>query len=179
MSESLTRLEAATLGLLADEPTHAYALRARLAPGLPPEGRPNDGVIRPLLARLEQRGLLRHQRSRVGGRERKVFHLTAAGRRAFAAWLDSDRHEGRELGADLFLDQPFLKLLFAGHMTPDQLQAKLDSIRAGAGARREALERLGDGPGRSVIGAELLRLGIEREQATVDVADRLRRSLAG
>ena len=177
MSEALTRLEAVTLGLLADEPTHPYALRARLAPGLPPEGRPNDGVVRPLLARLEQRGLLRHQRSRVDGRERKVFHATAAGRRAFAAWLDSDRHEGRELGADLFLDQPFLKLLFAGHMSSAQQRAKLQAIRDSAAARTEALERLRDGTGPGAVGSALLELGVEREQATVRVADRLRRAL--
>jgi DNA-binding PadR family transcriptional regulator len=177
VSEELTRLEAVTLGLLVDQPTHPYALRARLAPGLPPEGRPNDGVIRPLLARLEQRGLLRHQRDRVDGRERKVFSATAAGRRAFAAWLDGDQHEGRELGAGLFLDQPFLKLLFAGHMSPEQQRAKLEDIRRGAAARREALERLGRQPERGVVGAELVRLGIEHEQATVEVADRLRRAL--
>ena len=179
MSEPLTRLEAVTLGLLVDEPTHAYALRARLAPGLAPEARPNDGVIRPLLARLERRGLLRHQAARAAGRERKVFHATAAGRRAFAAWLESDRHEGRELGADLFLDQPFLKLLFAGHMSPDERRAKLDSIRRGAAARREALEGLGHEPERGVVGAELVRLGIQHEQATIEVADRLRRALGG
>jgi DNA-binding PadR family transcriptional regulator len=179
VSEALTRLEAVALGLLVDEPTHAYALRARLAPGLPPEARPNDGVIRPLLARLERRGLLRHQAEGNGGRRRKVFHATAAGRRAFAAWLESDRHQGRELGADLFLDQPFLKLLFAGHMSPEAQRAKLEDIRRGAAARRAALERLAREPERGVVATELVRLGIQHEQATVEVADRLRRALGG
>jgi len=178
VSEDLTRLEAVTLGLLVDEPTHPYALRARLAPGLPPEGRPNDGVIRPLLARLEQRGLLRHQRNRVDGRERKVFSATAAGRRAFAAWLDGDHHEGRELDAGLFLDHPFLKLLFAAHMSADQQQAKLRAIRDSATARSRALERLrDDGRDLGAVGVALLELGMEREQATVQVAERLRRAL--
>ena len=45
------------LGLLADEPDHAYALKHRLSPGLPREQQVNDGVLYPLLAKLEADGL--------------------------------------------------------------------------------------------------------------------------
>ncbi|MFD2397937.1 PadR family transcriptional regulator [Prauserella oleivorans] len=50
------------LGLLTDRPDHAYALKARLAPGVPREQRVNDGVLYPLLAKLEAEG-------RVTGRD--------------------------------------------------------------------------------------------------------------
>lgn len=177
MSERLTRLEAVTLGLLIDRPAHAYALRARLAPGLPREARPNDGVVRPLLARLTRRGLVDHACELVDGRSRKVFSATPAGRRAFQAWLVSDADEGHGLDSSLFLDHPFLKLLFAGHLTPAQRHAKLDRVQAAARARRAALEQMRDSGAASGVGALLLELGLAHEEAVLAAGERLRTAI--
>lgn len=46
------------LGLLVDRPDHAYALKHRLSPGLPRERLVNDGVLYPLLAKLQEEGLV-------------------------------------------------------------------------------------------------------------------------
>ena len=63
-------------------------------------------------------------------------------------------------------------------MSADQQQAKLRAIRDSAAARSQALERLrDDGRDLGAVGAALLELGMEREQATVQVAERLRRAL--
>ena len=44
-----------------------------------------EGTIYPTLHRLERRGLLASRWSVVGGRRRRVYRLTAAGRRELAA----------------------------------------------------------------------------------------------
>ncbi len=176
---TLTRLEAVTLGLIVDRPDHAYALQARLAPGLPRSARPNDGVLRPLLSRLEKRGFVTSAARTHAGRERKVLSATAPGRAAFRAWLASGAHEADELGAGLFLEQPFVKLLFAGHLDADAIAAKLDGIAAAASARRDALRRIAEpGPG-TPLGDVLLELGLAREDATLAAVARLRGTLAG
>jgi DNA-binding PadR family transcriptional regulator len=173
----LTRLEAVVLGLLVDEPAHGYALKARLAPGMPRERQVNDGVLYPLLARLEERGLTRHE-TKTGsgpGPPRRVFHATAAGRRAFAAWLRSDAGEGAELDYELFLDHPLLKLLFADHLSTQELERKIESLRAAAEARLAALDDAASlsVPSPSGVGAIVLELGRSRERALIDALDRI------
>lgn len=170
----LSRLEAVVLGLLVDEPAHGYALRARLAPGMPRERQVNDGVLYPLLARLEKRGLTRHtQESGPGsGPPRRVFHATAAGKRAFAAWLRSDAGEGSELDYELFLDHPLLKLLFAAHLSPAERKRKVASLRAAAEARLGALDdAAGLGTPADGFGPMVLELGRSRERALIDALD--------
>ena len=131
------------LGLLADRPDHGYALKRRLSPGLPPEALVNDGVLYPLLAKLEDEGLVAH-REEPGraGRPRRVFRATAKGRRAFAAWLRSDEDEGRPPGYDLYAAHPLVKLLFAAHLSEDELRAKLTAHAEQARERLAVLERL-------------------------------------
>jgi len=173
----LSRLEAVVLGLLVDEPAHGYALKARLAPGMPRERQVNDGVLYPLLARLEDRGLTRQEtKSAPGsGPPRRVFHATAAGKRAFGEWLRSDAGEGSDLDYELFLDHPLLKLLFASHLSPPERKRKIASLRAAAEARLAALDDaagLGSASS-SPIGPIVLDLGRSRERALIDALDRM------
>ena len=176
-ARGLSRLEAVVLGLLVDEPAHGYALKARLAPGMPRERQINDGVLYPLLGRLEERGLTRHEtNSGPGpGPPRRVFHATADGRRAFAEWLRSDADEGAELDYELFLDHPLLKLLFAAHLSPPERRAKVESLLAAARDRLTAIEEaasLGaDVPGGT--GGVVLELGRSRERAIIDALEGL------
>ncbi len=46
------------LGLLLERPSHPYELKRRLSPGLPRERLINEGILYPLLARLEREGLV-------------------------------------------------------------------------------------------------------------------------
>lgn len=78
------------LALLAEEPSHGYDLRQRLAAALGPLGDTlNAGQIYVTLTRLEKAGLVVQDRedAPVRGPRRKVYALTAAGQERVAAWM--------------------------------------------------------------------------------------------
>lgn len=77
------------LALLADEASHGYQLRARLALALGPlAGALSDGQVYVTLTRLEKAGLLTSTRVGQTDRpDRKVYELTAAGRERVDGWL--------------------------------------------------------------------------------------------
>ena len=116
------------LGFLIDQPMHGYALKRALSPALPPRQQVNDGILYPLLKRLEREGLVRKRVERgKGGRDRHVFHPTAKGRRAFDQWLAGADDEGDEVAYDFLLGHPFLtKCLFFSHLTPAEVRAKFE-----------------------------------------------------
>lgn len=131
------------LGLLVDRPDHAYALKRRLSPGLPRERLINDGVLYPLLARLEADGLTTSaEQPGSAGRPRRVHSVTAAGRAEFRRWLDSEEDEEGPPLHELFVAQPLVKLLFAGHLGPAGLRRKLDLHAERVTERIAALEAL-------------------------------------
>jgi len=172
--ERLSRLEAVVLGLLADAPAHGYALRSRLTPGLPRERQVKDGVLYPLLARLERRGLVaREEPAPEAGRTRHVYACTESGEEAFLAWLRSGRDEPQGVDAGFVLDHPFLKLLFASRLTAEERAAKLDRTEEVARERLASLDRLDDGA-RGTVGAVLLDVGRRREEAVLEAVARLR-----
>jgi len=172
----LTRLEAVVLGLLCERPAHGYELRSRLGPGLPPDRLINDGVLYPLLGRLERRGLATASEQRGGGRRRRVYSATGAGDAAFREWLLGDRDEGAAVGYELFIDHPLTKLLFASRLNDEELTAKIDSLIAAARDRLAALEavpRVGEDAAAARIGGALLALGRAREVALIAELERL------
>jgi DNA-binding PadR family transcriptional regulator len=117
----------AILGFLIDQPMHGYELKRALSPALPPERRVNDGVLYPLLKRMESEGLIsgRVERRR-GAPERRVFHPTKAGRRAFEEWLGSSVEEDDEVAYDFMLGHPFLtKSLFFRGLPRSEVARKL------------------------------------------------------
>lgn len=130
------------LGLLVDHPDHGYSLKRRLSPGLPADRLINDGVLYPLLGRLEQEGLLTSRAERRGGRERRRFRATARGRRAFLSWLRSDAEEGYEPTYELYVAHPLVKLLFAEHLSGDERKAKLARHEDDVRQRLATLRRL-------------------------------------
>jgi PadR family transcriptional regulator, regulatory protein PadR len=83
-------LDALILAVLAGEPLHGYAIIEELkrrsggALALP------EGTVYPALHRLERSGLLNSSWS-DGGRRRRVYRLTALGRRELGARRDSWR----------------------------------------------------------------------------------------
>lgn len=157
------------LGLLADRPDHAYALKHRLSPGLPRERLVNDGVLYPLLARLEADGLVTGaERRGPTGRVRRVYEITRAGRAELGRWLRSEEDEEGPPLHELFVAHPLVKLLFAGHLTSGELAAKLDRHAERAAERIAALEALravaareeaeGSGLGPALLELELRQL---------------------
>jgi DNA-binding PadR family transcriptional regulator len=162
----------AILGFLIDQPMHGYELKRALSPALPPDRRVNDGVLYPLLKRMESDGLISGRvERREGAPDRRVFHPTEAGRRAFAEWLESSVEEDDEVAYDFMHGHPFLtKCLFFSELPPadvaekfaDQLEtseAKLADFRR---IRRGMVER-GVDPYRIAV----LDLGIAQQREKV------------
>jgi DNA-binding PadR family transcriptional regulator len=150
------------LGLLTDGPDHAYALKRRLSPGLPREQLINDGVLYPLLAKLEAGGLVNSSDEQgPNGRRRRVYSVTRRGAKELRRWLASDDDERGVPLHEVFVTQPLVKLLFAPHMTETELRAKLELQRDLTAERINALSSLqavAPVDGASELGASLLEL---------------------
>ena len=98
------------LGFLIDQPMHGYALKRALSPALPPQQTVNDGILYPLLNRMEAEGLVRKrvERGRGGARPATCSIRRAEGRRAFDEWLAGSDDESDEVTYDFLLGHPFL-----------------------------------------------------------------------
>src|SRR6266849_3644865 len=85
-------LDGLLLANLEAGPSHGYAIMEALRAGSGGQVDLPTGTIYPALRRLERAGLVHGTWSQTGGRRRRVYELTAAGRRALAAergtWRD-------------------------------------------------------------------------------------------
>jgi len=137
----------AILGFLVDQPMHGYALKRKLSPALPREQTVNDGVLYPLLRRMETDGLVRKQVERSGsGRSRNVFHATAKGRREFERWLRSADDEADEATYDFLVGHPFLtKCLFFDRLDPSEVRQKLDAQLADSMRKLDTFRAIREG----------------------------------
>jgi DNA-binding PadR family transcriptional regulator len=160
------------LGFLTERPRHGYELKSALSPALPREKRVNDGVLYPLLRKMESDGLIAGKRERGdGGRDRVVYRATPRGRREFAAWLRSGDDEHDEVAYDFLVGHPFLtKCLFFDRLDEGEVEQKLQ------GQLDESVMKLGEFKrirrGMSERGVEpyridVLDLGIAQQEARV------------
>jgi PadR family transcriptional regulator, regulatory protein PadR len=78
-------LDGLLLACLEAGPRHGYAIMEALRAGSGGQFDLPTGTIYPALRRLEQAGLIKGTWSRAGGRRRRVYDLTPAGRRTLAA----------------------------------------------------------------------------------------------
>lgn len=85
-------LDGLLLAALQAGPLHGYAVIESLRDGSDGHFNLPTGTVYPALHRLEAGGLIRSGWSTVGGRRRRSYQLTDAGRRALsgqrAAWLE-------------------------------------------------------------------------------------------
>jgi DNA-binding PadR family transcriptional regulator len=72
------------LAILADEPAHGYRVIEELMRRSAGAFELPEGTVYPALHRLEESGLLASSWVREDGRRRRVYRLTARGRRALA-----------------------------------------------------------------------------------------------
>ena len=160
------------LGFLTDRPMHGYELKSALSPALARDKRVNDGVLYPLLRRMEDDGLIRG-RHEPGerGRARVVYRATARGRREFESWLESGTDEEDEVAYDFLVGHPFLtKCLFFGRLDQELVAAKLRGHLAQSTAKLGEFERIRAGMserGVDPFRIEVLDLGIAAQRARV------------
>jgi PadR family transcriptional regulator, regulatory protein PadR len=88
-------LDGLLLASLEPGPRHGYAIMEALRAGSGGQFDLPTGTIYPALRRLEQAGLIKGTWSQAGGRRRRVYDLTPAGRRTLAA----ERGTWREFSA--------------------------------------------------------------------------------
>jgi PadR family transcriptional regulator PadR len=79
-------LDRLLLAVLAEAPGHGYELARRLAARSGGELGVPEGSLYPALHRLEHGGLVGSRWHRDGGRRRRVYSLTASGRRRLRRW---------------------------------------------------------------------------------------------
>jgi len=88
-------LDGMLLASLEAGPRHGYAIMEALRAGSGGQFDLPTGTIYPALRRLERAGLVQGTWSEAAGRRRRVYELTAAGRRM----LDAERGTWREFSA--------------------------------------------------------------------------------
>ena len=120
-------LKYAILGFLVDKPLHGYRLKEVISPGLSRKQLMNDGILYPLLSRMEKEGLIRKKvKSRDGIVSRHVYYPTAKGKKSFTEWLKDGGNENDSITYDFFLGHPFLyKTMFFKRLSKPEIQAKL------------------------------------------------------
>jgi DNA-binding PadR family transcriptional regulator len=78
-------LDALLLAVLDDRPRHGYAIIEALQERSGGVLNLPTGTVYPALRRMERAGLVESSWSTVGGRERRTYQLTVAGRRCLSA----------------------------------------------------------------------------------------------
>jgi PadR family transcriptional regulator len=78
-------LDPVILAVLAGGPLHGYAVIEELKTRSGGELDLPEGTVYPALHRLERRGLLRSSWTTAEGRRRRIYRLTASGRRELAS----------------------------------------------------------------------------------------------
>ena len=90
-------LDGLLLATLEGEPKHGYAIIQALYAGSGGQVDLPTGTVYPALRRLETAGLVRGNWSVVGGRRRRVYQLTGAGRRS----LKAERNTWQEVASTI------------------------------------------------------------------------------
>ena len=88
-------LDGILLAVLEPGPRHGYAMMEALRTRSGGQVDLPTGTVYPALHRLERAGLVKANWSAAGGRRRRVYQLTSAGRRA----LDTERGTWRDFAA--------------------------------------------------------------------------------
>jgi DNA-binding PadR family transcriptional regulator len=122
----LTTTSYALLGLLAVQPWTAYELTQQMRRSLHYVWPKSESLLYTEPKKLVDAGLARVTHQRRGDRTRAQYRITAAGRRALQAWLDT------EPATPLFEIETMLRVTFADQGTPEQLTRALRSAASWA-----------------------------------------------
>ena len=129
------------LGLLAHKPFSGYDMKRVVDRSTRFFWAGSYGQIYPELRRLEREGLIEGEDAPNGGRTRRVYRLTAAGRDALREWL---------LGSATtieYRDESLLRLFFADNLPREQALGLLEARRRGHEEYLEVLRAIAALPG--------------------------------
>jgi DNA-binding PadR family transcriptional regulator len=151
----LTAVTPVVLGLLAHAPRSGYDIKAIVDRSTRFFWAASYGQIYPELRRLEREGLIEGEDAPNGGRERRVYRLTGAGREALEQWL---------LGPTVTIelrDESLLRLFFADALPHEQALQLLEGRKRGHAQYLETLRAIDARPGEDPPFVDLvLRWGI-------------------
>jgi len=169
---SLSPTARVILGLLSSKPRTGYDIKQATDRSTRFFWGASYGQIYPELRRLEAAGLVRSREEPRGEVPRRVYRLTAAGRRAFESWLaePGDQYEVR--------DEGLLKLFFGEAMPPERLAQLAQRRRAWYEEAAALFRGIGAqvGPIDDPSG-DVLRYGIELMEWNAAWWERLEREL--
>lgn len=132
------------------------------------------GQIYPELRRLQQAGLVEGMSAPSGARPRTVYALTASGRAALEAWLESDAETAYEVR-----DEGMLKLFFSDSL-PGRRLPNLEAMRLRNQRKLDQLRELEPLAASGPLGSRLtLELGIGLHEWLVDWCAQAERRLVG
>lgn len=135
-----SKLELALLGVIQGGPQSGYDLRKAFTATPLAHFSDSPGAIYPALARLRGRGFVEPApRERSDGRRRVAFRLSAAGKRAFLAWLRRPP-AADEVASDM--DAVLLRFAFMSQaaLKADEIRRFLDDLEALLAAHLGGLE---------------------------------------
>ena len=131
----------AVLGLLSWGPRSGYDLKQSVDRTIRHFWAASYGQIYPELKKLEAEGWIAGKEAARGGRSRRVYRITAQGRRELERWL-----HGEETRIEL-RDESLLRLFFADTLPADEALGLLRARRDGYAQMHALLRSLDDGSG--------------------------------
>lgn len=120
-------MEFVILGLLALHPMTVYEINKALERGVSLFYSASFGSINAAVDKMLAKGWISGQEAVDNGRNKRIFHLTPAGRQAFHDWLAS------EIEAEKVKDPALTRLYFMGFSNPQErirvLEAHIQNLR--------------------------------------------------
>ena len=162
----------AVLGLLGMKPMSGYDIKRAVDRTIRHFWAASYGQIYPELKRLEEAGWIAGKEADRGGRTRRVYRITAAGRRELEGWL-----HGYETRIEM-RDESLLRLFFADELPRDEALGLLAARREGYRMMLAYLRSLDDGAGADPPFVDLVyRWGLDYCEWGIEWCDRQERRL--
>jgi PadR family transcriptional regulator AphA len=160
------------LGLLGIKPMSGYDIKRAVDRTIRHFWAASYGQIYPELRRLEEAGWIAGKDADRGGRTRRVYRITAAGRRQLEGWL-----HGYETRIEI-RDESLLRLFFADALPPDEALGLLATRREGYRMMLAYLRSLDDGAGADPPFIDLVyRWGLDYCEWGIEWCDKQERRL--
>jgi PadR family transcriptional regulator, regulatory protein AphA len=162
----------AILGLIRQRPMSGYDLKRAVDRTIRHFWAASYGQIYPELRRLEDAGWIEGADAANGGRSRRLYRLTDAGRVALEDWL-----HGHETRIEL-RDESLLRLFFADALPPEEALGLLAARREGYRMMLGYLRGLDDGTGPDPPFVDVVyRWGLDHCEWGIEWCDRQERRL--